>query len=70
MKKGVVVEALAHSINGRYGFSCKTHADLSSRLTEECPHSLTEKVSIGSFEYRGPMTLLVVATILSIYTQF
>jgi hypothetical protein len=51
-------------------FSCKTHADLSSRLTEECPHSLTEWAPTGSFECRGPITLLVVAAVLSIYTQF
>jgi hypothetical protein len=28
-------------------FSCKAHADLSSRLTEECMHSLTEEDADG-----------------------
>jgi hypothetical protein len=49
-------------------FSCKTHADLSSRLIEECPHSLTKWASTSSFECRGPIMLLVVVAVLSIYT--
>jgi hypothetical protein len=51
-------------------FSYKTHVDLSSCLTEECPHSLIERASNGIFDYKGLIMLLVVATVLSIYTQF
>jgi hypothetical protein len=50
-------------------FSCKTHVDMNSCLTEECLHSMTERALTGSFECRGPITLLVVAVVLSIYTH-
>jgi hypothetical protein len=40
-------------------FSCKTHAHLSSRLIEECPHSLIERALTGSFECKGLIMLLV-----------
>jgi hypothetical protein len=51
-------------------FSCKTHADMSSCLTEECLHSLIQWVPTGSFECTDPIMLLVVATFFSIYIQF
>jgi hypothetical protein len=51
-------------------FSYKTHVDLSSRVTEECPHSLIERASTGIFQCKGLIMLLVVAAVLSIYTQF
>jgi hypothetical protein len=51
-------------------FSCKTHVDMSLCLTEEFLHNMTERASNGSFKYRGTMTLLVVAIVLCIYTQF
>jgi hypothetical protein len=41
-------------------FSYKTHADLSSRLIEECLQSLTEKTRKKNLECRGPIMLLVV----------
>jgi hypothetical protein len=41
-------------------FSYKTHVDLSSRLTEEFLHSLTEKTQMESLECRGPIMFLVV----------
>ena len=52
------------------GFSCKTHTNLRLRLTKEGMHGLTEQASIGNFECRVPIMLLVVATILSICMQF
>ena len=51
-------------------FSYKTHANVSSHMIEKFPHSLTEWAPTGIFECRGLITLLVVAIVLSIYTQF